>query len=308
MRSLEIRREKKTRSFHVQIMKNARAEVILTLKVTSAQVMETSINNSHSQDSTQPDDHIPSRYIILLSQKRYWLFIMVNTIILKKHRLSHDVVTWSGLRHFDVWTLLIFFRRWGRLVTHHLMNSKHDVLLWLADFQQLWFAHHFTLFFHLNSTSHIILLSTGDVKIVAISFGVLVGLVLVWIIVRYCRSPKRKIDHPEGWVLCFPGVIAYDCWPSFYSNVWSTVGLSYQKLVSFASCPKRGKVWKCSLADFLKWNHGRSVQKARENDSGRKPVLQRLELVEHEKLTTEIVTDFKLCLITAIQKALTALS
>ena len=32
----------------------------MTLKVTSAQAMETPINNSHSQDFSQPDDHIPS--------------------------------------------------------------------------------------------------------------------------------------------------------------------------------------------------------------------------------------------------------
>lgn len=41
-----------------------------------------------------------------------WLFIMVNTVMLKNHRLADDVVTWSGLRRFDVGTLLVFFRRW----------------------------------------------------------------------------------------------------------------------------------------------------------------------------------------------------
>ena len=43
-----------------------------------------------------------------------------------------------GSRRFDC-ILLVFFRRWSRLVTRYLM--KHDVLLWLVGFQQLWLAH-----------------------------------------------------------------------------------------------------------------------------------------------------------------------
>ena len=35
--------------------------------------------------------------------------------------------------------LLIFFRRWGRLVMCDLI--KHDALLWLVVFQQLWLVH-----------------------------------------------------------------------------------------------------------------------------------------------------------------------
>ena len=41
-------------------------------------------------------------------------------------------------RRFDC-ILLVFFRRWGRLVTCHLM--KHDVLLWLVGIQQLRLVH-----------------------------------------------------------------------------------------------------------------------------------------------------------------------
>ena len=35
--------------------------------------------------------------------------------------------------------LLVFFRRWGRLVMRDLI--KHDALLWLVGFQQLWLVH-----------------------------------------------------------------------------------------------------------------------------------------------------------------------
>ena len=41
-------------------------------------------------------------------------------------------------RRFDC-TLLVFFRRWGRLVMRDLI--KHDALLWLVVFQQLWLVH-----------------------------------------------------------------------------------------------------------------------------------------------------------------------
>ena len=65
---------------------------------------------------------------------------------LKKKRLSHDVVT-RNVDH-DVSTayciLLVFFRRWGRLVMGDLI--KHGALLWMVVlfcffFQQLWLAH-----------------------------------------------------------------------------------------------------------------------------------------------------------------------
>ena len=45
---------------------------------------------------------------------------------------------WCRLRHFDC-ILLVFFRRWGRLVMRDLI--KHDALLWLVVFQQLWLVH-----------------------------------------------------------------------------------------------------------------------------------------------------------------------
>jgi len=41
-------------------------------------------------------------------------------------------------RRFD-YILLVFIRRWGRLVTWNLIN--HYALLWLVGFQQLWLVH-----------------------------------------------------------------------------------------------------------------------------------------------------------------------
>ena len=154
---------------------------------------------------------------------------------------------------------------------------EHDVLLRFASFQQLWLALHFTFFLNLYSTFlplsiltmwviksciNIVLLPTDVAKFAALSFGALVGLALsllsLWKIVRRCQSPMPKIVFPEGWVLCFPVSL---CWPSLYSNDSSTVGLRYQTLLSFASSPKPGKGWKCSLADFSNnWNHGRTTQ------------------------------------------------
>ena len=54
-------------------------------------------------------------------------------------------------------------------------------------------------------TINIVLLSTGVVKFVAISFGVLAGLVFsLCMFFRYCRSPKPKINRPpEGRIFCF---------------------------------------------------------------------------------------------------------
>ena len=66
---------------------------------------------------------------LLISLKRFWLFIVENTVILQHYRLSHDVVTWRGSRRYNC-ILLVFFRQWGRLVTRRF--TKHDVLLWLA--------------------------------------------------------------------------------------------------------------------------------------------------------------------------------
>ena len=45
---------------------------------------------------------------------------------------------WYRSRRFDC-ILLVFFKRWGRLVMGDLI--KHDALLWLVVFQQLWLVH-----------------------------------------------------------------------------------------------------------------------------------------------------------------------
>ena len=50
-------------------------------------------------------------------------------------RCSH---VWCRSRRF-VCILLVFFRRWDRLVKHDLI--KCDALLWLVVFQQLWLVH-----------------------------------------------------------------------------------------------------------------------------------------------------------------------
>ena len=50
-------------------------------------------------------------------------------------RCSH---VWCRSRRFNC-ILLVFFRRWGRLVMRDLI--KHDALLWLVVFQQLWLVH-----------------------------------------------------------------------------------------------------------------------------------------------------------------------
>ena len=50
-------------------------------------------------------------------------------------RCSH---VWCRSRRF-VCILLVFFRRWDRLVKHDLI--KRDALLWLVVFQQLWLVH-----------------------------------------------------------------------------------------------------------------------------------------------------------------------
>ena len=65
-----------------------------------------------------------------------------------KKKLSFSFVSrcshvWCRSRRFDC-ILLVFFRRWGRLVMRDLI--KHDALLWMVVlfcffFQQLWLAH-----------------------------------------------------------------------------------------------------------------------------------------------------------------------
>ena len=45
---------------------------------------------------------------------------------------------WCRSRRFDC-ILLVFFRWWGPLLMHDLI--KHDALLWLVGFQQLWLMH-----------------------------------------------------------------------------------------------------------------------------------------------------------------------
>ena len=75
----------------------------------------------------------------VVSWKRLWLFIVVNHhkswVFSFVSRCSH---VWYRSRRFDC-ILLVFFRRWGRLVMRDLI--KHDALLWLVGFQQLWLVH-----------------------------------------------------------------------------------------------------------------------------------------------------------------------
>ena len=52
---------------------------------------------------------------------------------------------WCRSRRFDC-ILLVFFRWWGWLVMRDLI--KHDVLLWLVVFQQLWLVHFRSLLFN----------------------------------------------------------------------------------------------------------------------------------------------------------------
>ena len=59
------------------------AEAILTLKMASAQVVETSVtNNSPSQDSYHPDDLFQSRYIkIMLVLRQQGVSLKFNSLI-----------------------------------------------------------------------------------------------------------------------------------------------------------------------------------------------------------------------------------
>ena len=52
---------------------------------------------------------------------------------------------WYRSRRFNC-ILLVFFRRWGWLVMRDLI--KHDALLWLVVFQQLWLVHFDPFLFH----------------------------------------------------------------------------------------------------------------------------------------------------------------
>ena len=56
----------------------------------------------------------------------------------KRKIVSRCGHVWCRSRRF-VCILLVFFRRWGRLVMCDLI--KHDALLWLVVFQQLWLVH-----------------------------------------------------------------------------------------------------------------------------------------------------------------------
>ena len=64
----------------------------------------------------------------------WWITIKVKFFRFVS-RCSH---VWCRSRRFDC-ILLVFFRRWGRLVMRDLI--KHDALLWLVVFQQLWLVH-----------------------------------------------------------------------------------------------------------------------------------------------------------------------
>ena len=79
------------------------------------------------------------RIFHIFSWKRLWLFIVANN----NKKLSFSFVSlcshvWCRSRRFDC-ILLVFFRRWGRLVMRDLI--EHDALLWLVFFQQLWLVH-----------------------------------------------------------------------------------------------------------------------------------------------------------------------
>ena len=67
--------------------------------------------------------------------KRKQLFTIKAKFFAFVLRCSH---VWCRSRRFDC-ILLVFFRRWGRLVMRDLI--KHDALLWLVVFQQLWLVH-----------------------------------------------------------------------------------------------------------------------------------------------------------------------
>ena len=67
--------------------------------------------------------------------KRKQLFTIKAKFFSFVSRCSH---VWCRSRRFDC-ILLVFFRRWGRLVMRDLI--KHDALLWLVVFQQLWLVH-----------------------------------------------------------------------------------------------------------------------------------------------------------------------
>ena len=67
--------------------------------------------------------------------KRKQLFTIKAKFFAFVLQCSH---VWCRSRRFDC-ILLVFFRRWGRLVMRDLI--KHDALLWLVVFQQLWLVH-----------------------------------------------------------------------------------------------------------------------------------------------------------------------
>ena len=70
----------------------------------------------------------------------------VNLILVERRKklkakfsfLSRCSQVWCRSRRFDC-ILLVFFRRWGQLVMRDLI--KHDALLWLVVFHQLWSVH-----------------------------------------------------------------------------------------------------------------------------------------------------------------------
>ena len=67
--------------------------------------------------------------------KRKKLFTIKAKFFSFVSRCSH---VWCRSRRFDC-ILLVFFRRWGRLVMRNLINQ--DALLYLVVFQQLWLVH-----------------------------------------------------------------------------------------------------------------------------------------------------------------------
>ena len=61
--------------------------------------------------------------------------------IMKYYHLSHDLVTLRcKSQRFDS-VLIVFIRRWNLIKQLRWNLIKHDALLWLVGFQQLWLVH-----------------------------------------------------------------------------------------------------------------------------------------------------------------------
>ena len=79
--------------------------------------------------------YIYFKSILMQSHLFLYYFILSDLYFMFVSRCSH---MWCRSRRFDC-IPLVFFGRWGRLVMRDLV--KHDALLWLVVFQQLWSVH-----------------------------------------------------------------------------------------------------------------------------------------------------------------------